>query len=196
MMPPAHAETPPPVILCFGDSLTAGYLVGAEESYPALLQARLKQQGFPHQVINAGVSGDTTAGAIRRLDWVLRSQPTLAIVVLGANDGLRGLSLTAMQENLTTILKRLKEQKVRVILGGMRLPPNYGNAYIQTFKEIYPQIATQQHVDLIPFFLEGVAGQTQLNFPDGIHPNAQGYTIVLENVWRILEPILKQHPQQ
>ena len=181
----------PPVILCLGDSLTAGFGVPRGASYPDLLEMRLRQKGFPHRVVNAGVSGDTTAGALRRLDWVLQSKPTLAVVTLGANDGLRGLNISDMKDNLATIIKQLQAKGIKVILGGMRVPPNYGDAYSQRFADVFPKLAKETGVKLIPFFLADVAGHRQLNQADGIHPNTDGYRQVLENVWKIIEPLLK-----
>ncbi|MBF0339585.1 MAG: arylesterase [Magnetococcales bacterium] len=179
-----------PVILCLGDSLTAGFGVSPGDDYPSRLQQRLREQGYPHRVVNAGLSGDTTAGALRRLDWSLRSRPVIAIVVLGANDGLRGLDLEEMRQNLLTITTRLRQEKVVVLLGGMRLPPNYGSSYTSRFQAVYAEVAGESGTGLIPFFLEGVAGDPAMNQPDGIHPTAAGYRIVLENVWRHLEPRL------
>lgn len=190
--PPAPGAAP--VILCFGDSLTAGFGVEAGASYPDLLAKRLRAEGLPHRVVNAGVSGDTTAGALRRLDWVLRAKPSLAVVTLGANDGLRGLDIDAMRDNLAGIIRRLQDAGVRVVLGGMRIPPNYGAPYTERFAAVYPQLARETGVALIPFFLEGVAGHPQLNQGDGIHPNAPGYRVVLENVWRVLRPLIEAAP--
>ncbi|MBF0627235.1 MAG: arylesterase [Magnetococcales bacterium] len=186
----ATPATDPPAILCLGDSLTAGFGVATGESYPSLLQKRLREEGFPHRVINAGVSGDTTTGGLYRLEWALRSRPVIAIVVLGANDGLRGLDLEAMKQNLVQILTRLRAANVDPLLGGMRLPPNYGAGYETRFQAIYPEVATETGATLIPFFLEGVAGDPALNQPDGIHPTAAGYRVILENVWGHLAPRL------
>lgn len=185
-----HAGQEAPVILCLGDSLTAGYGLGRHESYPALLQERLRQRGHPHRVINAGVSGDTTAGALARLTWVLRTPPAIAIVVLGANDGLRGLSLTAMAQNLDGITTTLQRAGARVVLAGMRLPPNLGVAHTDAFAAVFPEVARRHQTAYIPFFLAEVAGRTELNQADGIHPNAAGYRRILDNVWPVLEPLL------
>ncbi|MBF0625179.1 MAG: arylesterase [Magnetococcales bacterium] len=180
-----------PVILCLGDSLTAGLGVGPDEAWPGRLQAHLRAGGYPHKVVNAGVSGDTTAGGLHRLDWVLQTKPTLAILALGANDGLRGLDPTLMEQNLETILQRLQRSGVRTLLAGMRLPPNYGEAYSQTFAEVFPRLAERHRIPLIPFLLDQVAGHKELNLPDGIHPNAQGHGIILEHsVWPVLQPLL------
>ncbi|MBF0155444.1 MAG: arylesterase [Magnetococcales bacterium] len=188
------ASADPPVILCLGDSLTAGQGVSREESYPGLLEKRLRERGHPHRVINAGVSGDTSAGVWRRLDWTLRSNPSLVILVIGANDGLRGLPLDQMESNIDHILARLQEKKIRVILGGMQIPPNYGDTYTRSFAEIYPRLAKKHAIHLLPFFLDGVAGQPALNQPDGIHPNPQGYRIILNTMWPVLERLLSGQP--
>ena len=186
---PAHAQAP--VIVALGDSLTAGLGVAAEEAYPARLQARLERDGLHYRVVNAGVSGDTTAGALRRVDWVLRGRPAVVVVALGANDGLRGLPVTAMRDNLTAIVTRLQAGGARVLLAGMRLPPNYGAAYTREFAEAFTRVARRTSVPLLPFLLEGVAGVPALNQPDGIHPNAAGQQVVADNVWRALQPLLE-----
>nr|CAX83886.1 Lipolytic enzyme, GDSL family [uncultured bacterium] len=190
---PARADERP-VILCLGDSLTAGWGVLPGTDYPALLQQRLQQYGYPHRIVNAGLSGDTTAGALRRLEWSLRAKPVLAIVVLGANDGLRGLDLDTMKENLLKITAMLKRVGAEILLGGMRLPPNYGGGYEERFAAIYPEVAEESGAALLPFFLEGVAGNPTLNQPDGIHPNSAGYRVILETVWRHLVPRLGPAP--
>ncbi|MBF0184009.1 MAG: arylesterase [Magnetococcales bacterium] len=177
-------------ILCLGDSLTAGHGVAAGADFPSLLQQRLREQGFAHTVINAGISGDTTAGGLRRLEWLLRQKPTIAIVALGANDGLRGLGTQEMKENLSAIVQRLKQAGVRPLLAGMRVPPNYGRRYSEQFAAVFQQLAEEQQIPLLPFLLEGVAGEAELNFADGIHPNAAGYRRVAESVWTALQPLL------
>jgi acyl-CoA thioesterase-1 len=187
---PAAAEEP--VITVLGDSLTAGLGVAAEEAYPALLEARLRREGFAYRVVNAGVSGDTTAGAVRRLDWVLRARPVVVIVALGANDGLRGLPVAAMRNNLVTIVMRLRHGGARVLLAGMRLPPNYGTAYTREFAEAFRAVARVTGVPLLPFLLEGVAGRAGLNQPDGVHPNPAGQRVVADTVWLALRPLLQQ----
>ncbi|MBF0446976.1 MAG: arylesterase [Magnetococcales bacterium] len=178
------------VILCYGDSLTAGYGVSSEASYPALLQKRLHEKGFTHRVVNAGVSGDTTAGALNRLSWSLKANPTIAIVTLGANDGLRGLDLDAMTDNLDQIILRLENAGVQVILSGMKIPPNYGQEYTSAFAQVYPTLAKKHNIPLLPFFLAGVAGEPDLTLEDGIHPNEAGYALIFEQVWSILQPLL------
>ena len=192
LVPAAPARAQEPVIVALGDSLTAGLGVTAEEAYPALLEARLAREGFHYRVVNAGVSGDTTAGALRRLDWVLRARPVVVVVALGANDGLRGLPVSAMRDNLVTIVTRLRGAGARVLLAGMRLPPNYGADYTREFAEAFAAVARQTSVPLLPFLLDGVAGRAALNQPDGIHPNAAGQRMVAETVWRSLRPMLQQ----
>ena len=191
LLPAALAHAQEPVIVALGDSLTAGLGVTADEAYPALLQARLERDGLHYRVVNAGVSGDTTAGALRRVDWVLRARPAVVVVALGANDGLRGLPVTAMRDNLAAIVTRLRAGGARVLLAGMRLPPNYGAAYTREFAGAFPSVAHRASVPLLPFLLEGVAGVPALNQADGIHPNAAGQRVVADNVWRALQPLLQ-----
>jgi acyl-CoA thioesterase I len=178
------------VIVALGDSLTAGLGVAADEAYPALLEARLAREGYAYRVVNAGVSGDTTAGGLRRLDWVLRSKPEIAIVALGANDGLRAQSPQAMRENLTAIVKRLQAAGARVLLVGMRLPPNYGADYTTEFQAVFPEVARSTGAVFMPFLLDGVAADTRLNQPDGIHPTAAGYQVIADRLWPYLRPLL------
>jgi acyl-CoA thioesterase-1 len=186
----AVADDDRPRIVAFGDSLTAGLGVAPEDAYPARLQRRLETQGLRYRVINAGVSGDTTAGGLRRVDWVLKSRPDLVILELGANDGLRGLSLDETKKNLERIITRCQQASVRVILAGMKLPPNYGAEYTKGFEAIYPTLAKQYRLTLIPFFLDGVAGSASLNQADGIHPTGEGYRIIADKVLDIVTPLL------
>jgi acyl-CoA thioesterase I len=178
------------VIVALGDSLTAGLGVAADEAYPALLEARLAREGYAYRVVNAGVSGDTTAGGLRRVDWVLRAKPEIAIVALGANDGLRAQSPQAMRENLTAIVKRLQAAGARVLLVGMRLPPNYGADYTTEFQAVFPEVARSTRAAFMPFLLDGVAADTRLNQPDGIHPTAAGYQVIADRLWPYLRPLL------
>ncbi|MBI3621104.1 MAG: arylesterase [Nitrospirae bacterium] len=180
-----------PVIVAFGDSLTSGLGLPVDEAYPAQLERRLREAGYPHRVINAGVSGDTTAGGVRRVDAVLSHQPAIVIVEFGANDGLRGLSISQTRENLANILDRLRSAGARVILAGMKLPPNYGPEYTGQFAAIFPELARTHGATLIPFFLDGVATRPQLNQTDGIHPTAEGYSVTVNTLWPLLEPLLK-----
>jgi acyl-CoA thioesterase I len=179
-----------PRIVAFGDSLTAGLGVAVEEAYPARLERRLDEHGLHYRVINAGVSGDTTAGGLRRVDWVLKSHPDLVILELGANDGLRGLNLQETKANLERIIRRCQEVSVRVVLAGMKLPPNYGIEYTKGFEAIFPALAKQYRVTLIPFFLDGVAGSASLNQADGIHPTSDGYRIIADKVLETVKPLL------
>jgi acyl-CoA thioesterase-1 len=179
-------------IAVLGDSLTAGFGLAPEEAYPARLQERLRREGYDYRVVNAGVSGDTTAGGLRRVDWVLRSHPSIAIVALGANDGLRGLSVPAMRANLERIVERFRAAGARVLLAGMRMPPNYGDAYGREFAAAFPAVARKTGAALVPFLLDGVAGQARLNQPDGLHPTAAGQAIIAERVWPYLVPLLRK----
>jgi acyl-CoA thioesterase I len=186
----AVADDDRPRIVAFGDSLTAGLGVAAEEAYPARLQRRLEEQGLRYRVINAGVSGDTTAGGLRRVEWVLKSRPAIVILELGGNDGLRGLNLQETRANLERIIQRCQESSVTVVLAGMKLPPNYGADYTKGFEAIYPALAKQYRVTLIPFFLDGVAGSASLNQADGIHPTSEGYRIIADKVLVQIKPLL------
>jgi len=181
-----------PRIVAFGDSLTAGLGVSAEESYPAQLQRRLDEAGYRYRVVNAGVSGDTTAGGVRRVDWVLNSRPSLVILELGGNDGLRGIDPGQTKANLDQIIKRLQAAGVTVVLAGIKLPPNYGADYISRFEAIYPELARAYHLVLIPFFLEGVATKTALNQADGIHPTGPGYQVIVDRMIPVLELLLSR----
>jgi acyl-CoA thioesterase-1 len=176
--------------VAFGDSLTAGLGVATEDAYPARLQRRLDEQGLRYRVINAGVSGDTTAGGLRRVEWVLKSRPDIVILELGGNDGLRGLNLQETKANLERIIQRCQEASVTVVLAGMKLPPNYGTDYTKAFEAIYPALAKQYRVTLIPFFLDGVAGSASLNQADGIHPTSEGYRIIADKVLEQIKRLL------
>ena len=190
--PGEAAQGAEPVIVVLGDSLTAGYGVAAHEAYPALLEAILRREGYHYRVVNAGVSGDTTAGGLRRVDWVLRARPDVAIVALGANDGLRGLSVAAMRENLERIVGRLQEGGARVLLAGMRVPPNYGAGYAREFAAAFPAVARRTGASLMPFLLDGVAARPALNQADAVHPNAAGHQVMADRVWPYLKPLLKK----
>lgn len=185
--PPAR-----PKIVALGDSLTAGYGLVESQSYPAVLQELIDRGGYEYDVVNAGVSGDTSAGGLRRLDWTLDGHVRVLIVALGANDGLRGLSVDEMKQNLTTIIRRAREQNVVVILAGMEAPPNYGQEYAAAFRQAFRDVAQQERVLFVPFLLDKVAGQSALNQSDGIHPNERGARAVADTVWRVLRPLLDQ----
>jgi acyl-CoA thioesterase-1 len=174
-----------------GDSLTAGLGVDADEAFPSLIGKRLEADGLAVQIVNAGVSGDTTAGGLRRLDWLLRQSPDVLVVGLGANDGLRGLSLAASEENLRQIIQQARAAGARVLLLGMLIPPNYGPEYTTAFRAIYPGLARELNVPLVPFVLEGVGGNPDLNQPDGIHPTAAGHKVVAGNVAGYIERLLR-----
>lgn len=180
-----------PRIVAFGDSLTAGLGVAQDQSYPAQLQAQLDQAGYHYRVINAGVSGDTTAGGLRRLDWVLKSKPAIVIIELGVNDALRGQPLAAMTSNLSELIVRLQDTETTVVLAGMKIPPNYGLDYTTGFESMFALLANKHGVTLIPFLLEGVAARPGLNQADGIHPTSAGYEIVADTVMASLAPLLK-----
>ena len=178
------------VIVAFGDSLTAGLGVKPEQSYPARLEAKLRSAGYGYRVVNAGVSGDTTAGGLRRIDWALRSKPDVVIVALGANDALRALDLRSVRANLDAIVARFQKAGVPVLLVGMEVPPNYGARYAADFRAIYADIARKRAVAFMPFLLDGVAGNPALNQPDGIHPTAEGYAVIVDRLWPHLQPLL------
>ena len=179
------------VIVALGDSLTAGWGLAADEAFPARLETRLRREGYTYRVVNAGVSGDTTAGGLRRVDWVLRARPEIVIVALGANDGLRAQSPQAMRANLEAIIARLQQADARILLAGMRLPPNYGAEYTTQFEAVFPAVARSAKVALMPFLLDGVAADPRLNQPDGIHPTAAGHQVIADRLWPYLLPLLR-----
>ncbi len=190
---PAPAAVPgsrEPVVVFLGDSLTAGLGLPAADAYPAVLGHRFATQGRPIRVINAGVSGDTTAGGVRRLDWLLRQKPDVVVVGLGANDALRGADPADIERNLREIVRRCRAAGARVLLLGMRIPPNYGPDYAKRFSDLYPRIAKDLDVALVPFLLEGVGGIPELNQADGIHPTAVGQRKVADNVYLYLKDVL------
>ena len=187
---PAAATRPKIVVL--GDSLTAGLGLAVRDSYPSVLQERLKTQGLNFEVVNAGVSGDTSAGALSRLDWSLQGNVRVLIVALGGNDGLRGLPPEQLQQNLAQIIERAQARQIEVILAGMEAPPNYGREYIVSFHKVYPALSKRYGVPLVPFLLQGVAGTETLNQADGIHPTAAGARIVADNVWAVLKPVAER----
>jgi len=179
------------VVVALGDSLTAGLGVAADETFPARLQARLRAEGYDYRVVNAGVSGDTTAGGLRRVDWALRAHPDVVIVALGANDGLRGQSPPAIRANLEEIVARFQAAGARVLLAGMRLPPNYGAEYTKEFEALFPAVARRAKIALVPFLLDGVAADPRLNQADGIHPTAAGQQMIADRLWPHLRPLLR-----
>jgi acyl-CoA thioesterase-1 len=181
-----------PKIVLLGDSLTAGLGLLQEQAYPALLQKKIDSDGYDYEVENAGVSGDTSAGGLRRLDWALEGDVRILVLALGANDGLRGLSTAEMKRNLTQIIERARERNILVILAGMEAPPNYGAEYAASFRQAYREIAQRERVTFIPFLLDRVAGVPELNQSDGIHPNVNGARVIAETVWSVLRPALDQ----
>jgi acyl-CoA thioesterase-1 len=186
---PAPPGTPVAVVL--GDSLTAGPGLSPSNAYPALLQQRARDAGYPHRVINAGVSGDTTADALRRLDAALRADTRVLVVALGANDGLQGVPVATVKRNLTEIIERAQGRNIRVLLAGMEAPPTRGFQYSVDFHVIFPDLAQQFDVPLMPFLLAGVFGEPSLNLPDGFHPNAAGMRVIADAMWPYLEPRLQ-----
>lgn len=178
-------------IVFLGDSLTAGHGLGEDEAFPALVGQRLEREGLAVRVVNAGVSGDTTAGGLRRLDWLLHQRPDVVVVGLGGNDGLRGLAPEDTEKNLRLIVERAQDSGARVLLLGMLLPPNYGPRYTSDFAAIYPDVAEDLDVPLVPFLLEGVGGRPELNQGDGIHPNAEGQRKVAETLYPFVEPLVR-----
>jgi acyl-CoA thioesterase I len=181
-----------PQIVILGDSITAGYGLLESEAYPFLLQQKVDEDGYNFEIVNAGVSGDTSAGGLRRLDWALQGTVKILILELGANDGLRGLPVAEMKQNLTTIIERARERNILVVLTGMEAPPNYGAEYVKAFRSTFSEIAVQQKVLFIPFLLDRVAGEAALNQADGIHPNQEGSKIIADTVWQTLRPLLDQ----
>ncbi len=175
-----------------GDSLTAGLGLPQEQSFPGVIQARLKREGYSFQVVNAGVSGDTSAGGARRLTWALDGNARVLVVALGGNDGLRGLSPAALRANLAEVIKAGLERGLTVVLAGMEAPPNNGPEYTAAFRAVYSSLSKEYDVLFVPFLLEGIAGDASLNQADGIHPNARGAQLMADLVWRRLEPALKQ----
>lgn len=185
----ATAAAEQKTILFLGTSLTAGYGVLPEEAYPALIQQKVNSAGLPYRVVNAGVSGETSAGALRRLDWLLRQPFSVLVLETGANDMLRGADLDSTRSNIQAIIDRVSNERpaAEIILVGMQAPPNLGNRYLSEFRDMYPGIAEANDLTLVPFLLEGVGGVADLNLADGIHPNAQGQQRVAETVWKVLK---------
>lgn len=197
---PVSAEAPAdaPTVLFVGTSLTAGFGLATDEAYPALVQAKIDSAGLPHRVVNAGVSGETSAGALRRIDWLLRRPFDVLVLETGANDMLRGTDLDSTRANIQEIIDRVRAERpgVEIVLAGLRAPPNLGAEYTEEFRSLYPELAEANGVALVPRLLEDVGGHTELNQADGIHPNAQGQRILAENVWEVLEPVLRAgHPR-
>lgn len=183
-----------PAVLFLGTSLTAGYGIDPQQAYPALIQQKIDSAGLQYRVINAGLSGETSAGARRRADWLFQQPISVLVLETGANDGLRGLPPDSLRSNIQGILDRAQRlhPRPKIVLVGMRVPPNYGRAYSQQFESVYPQLAKANGAVLVPFLLEGVGGVRALNQADGVHPTAEGQQKMAETVWRVLEPVLKE----
>ena len=188
-----QATTSSKVILFFGDSITAGYGLSVEEAFPALIEKKFNEHKKPCKVVNAGLSGETSAGGLTRIDWVLRQPIDIFVLELGGNDGLRGLPLEQTKKNLQAIVDKVKAKypKVKIVVAGMMVPPNMGPDYTMQFKTIYPELAKKNKATLMPFLLKDVGGNEKLNLPDGIHPNTEGHKIVADNLFKILEPLLR-----
>ena len=183
-----------PSVLFLGTSLTAGLGLEPEQAYPALIQQKIDSAGFAFRVVNAGVSGETSAGARRRVDWLLREPTAVLVLETGANDGLRGLPPDSLRANIQAVFDRTKalSPPPKLVLVGMRVPPNYGRVYTERFQAVYSEVADRNGAALVPFLLEGVGGVPRLNQPDGIHPTAEGQRVIAETVWRVLEPVLRE----
>jgi acyl-CoA thioesterase-1 len=205
--PPAADQTPPAqpaapekrddrhAILFVGTSLTAGYGLGAQFAYPAVIQAKIDSAGLPYRVINAGISGETSAGGLRRIDWALQQPVSVLVLELGANDGLRGLDTDSLEHNLDQIIKRTRAKypDAEIVIAGMQAPPNLGADYTHEFRSVYGRLADRHDAVFIPFLLEGVAGIASLNQSDSMHPTAEGQRIMAQTVWRYLRPLLKDN---
>lgn len=189
--PEPESETP--VVLFFGDSITAGYQLDPVLAFPAIIQQKMDTAGYKFKSVNAGLSGETSAGGLRRIDWILRTPPAVFVLELGGNDGLRGVPLDQTKENLTAIIKKVRSAnpEVKIMLAGMQIPPNLGADYAGAFKTLFAELAEAEKVVLIPFLLEGVGGDPELNLPDMIHPNEEGHKILAGTIWKYLQPVLE-----
>ena len=189
----AAAAPSPRIVLFLGNSITAGYGLELSQAYPALIQQRINKVGFNFKVINAGQSGDTSAGGLARMDWLLKNKIDVLVLELGGNDGLRGLPVEVIRKNLQAIIDRARKQysQIKIVVAGMKMPPNMGGQYSREFEAMFAALAKKNNAVLIPFILEGVGGVRQMNLPDGIHPTAGGHEIVAENVWTVLAPVLR-----
>lgn len=184
----------PRTILFLGNSLSAGYGLGTEFAFPALIQEKIDSLGWNFKVINAGLSGETSSGGLRRIDWLLQRKIDVFFLELGANDGLRGIPLDLTEQNLQAIIDRVKAKnaEVKIVIAGMLVPPNMGREYSSKFRTLFQNLAKKNDAALVPFLLEGVGGNPKLNLPDGIHPTAEGHRIVATNVWQVLKPVLQE----
>jgi len=181
-------------VVVLGDSLAAGFGVEPSQAFPALLQEKINAAGLNYQVVNAGVSGDTSSDGLNRINWLLKRRIDVLILELGGNDGLRGIPVATTKANLQSIIDRVKQKypDAKIIVAGMQMPPNMGEAYTTAFRKLFQELAEKNHAALVPFLLEGVGGRPELNQPDHIHPTAEGHKIVAENVWKVLKPVLMQ----
>ena len=192
LIPTAFCASDPPVMLILGDSLSAGFGMDREQSWVALLETRLQNEGYTYRILNSSISGDTTQGGLTRLPRLLtRYKPEIVIVELGGNDGLRGINLEVTRANMVRLILESQQSGARVLLTGIKLPPNYGEIYLQKFESMYSDLAREYATLLIPFFMEGVASEPRLMQSDGIHPNEKGQSLLLENVWQVLQPVLE-----
>lgn len=181
-------------ILAFGDSLTAGFGLSIDESYPSILENKLKENGYNYRVVNAGFSGDTTHGGLLRIKWSMKVKPDIVILELGANDSMRGIPAKEAKENLSKIIEIIMQEKSEILFVGMKAPRNTGKSYYEEFDKIYPELSSKYKLHLIPFFLEGIARKPEYNLGDGIHPNYSGYKFIVDkNIWKYLLPILKKN---
>lgn len=190
-LPPAAVQIGPRLVV-LGDSLTAGLGLPPNEAYPALLGVRLREEGYDWEVVNAGVSGDTSGDGRQRVGWALEGDVRILIVALGANDGLRGLPVGQMKENLQIIIDRARQRGIPVLLAGMEAPPNYGDQYTKEYREVFSDLARRNKVEFVPFLLEGVAGDPRLNQPDGLHPTGAGAAHIADHLWPTVEKMLKK----
>ena len=179
-------------IVFFGNSITAGYGLDLSEAFPARIQERLDSMNMPYKVVNAGVSGETSSGGRSRIDWILKQEVDIFVLELGGNDGLRGIPITETKKNLQTIIDKVKGKypAAKIIITGMQIPPNMGKKYTTEFRSMYPDLAKQNNISIVPFILEGVGGNAELNLSDGIHPTAEGHRILANNVWNVLKGLL------
>jgi acyl-CoA thioesterase-1 len=192
---PGLRAAEPHTVVFLGDSITAGYGLEnpAAEAYPALIQAKISAAGRPYRVVNAGVSGDTTAGGLRRLDWIFRQRVDVLVIALGGNDGLRGVNPGVTRDNLQAIIDHARQRQpaIRIVLAGMQMPANMSGEFMQNFRDIFPELAARNSVNLVPFLLEGVGAVPELNQADLIHPTARGQSVIAATVWKYLQPALQ-----
>lgn len=183
-------------ILFMGNSLTAGYGLEPSQAFTSLVQTKIRNEGMDFKVVNAGLSGETTSSGLRRIDWLLKQRVDVLMIELGGNDGLRGITLSLTKQNLQDMIDKARAQypNIRIMLAGMEVPPNMGDAYAAEFRKMYPELSKKNNVGLIPFLLEGVGDRPELNQRDGIHPTAEGHVIIAETVWKFLKPVLKSLP--